>query len=161
MTFRKFLLRFTATTASLVLVAATAHAQSPTQLADDADQYNAYVYSYVSTVYADGIADVVTSGEAGNVAELIAELTDDGFMHCYDALVNDDDTLWDDAADDLELAHMWCFTLQVFTENSHPSSMQNQISTLMWNLEIAAENARDAVPMQKLIWPRKQPRRGR
>lgn len=150
--FTKMFAKVAAPLVCLALFSTSLAAQSPSSKADNSAQYNAYVYSYVSMVYADGLADVMEGdGETGEVALLISDLCYDGFMHCYKALDKDDDSLWAEAVDDLELARMWCDTLIVFADGSYSSTTLNQIRSLMWNLDIAIENAEDAVPMQKSL----------
>ncbi|EMI56284.1 hypothetical protein [Rhodopirellula sallentina] len=149
--FQKVVSKWVAPIVCLAVMAVNANAGSPTSLADDSDQYNAYVYSYVSMVYADGISNVIGDDSLeGEVAILISGFCSDGFFHCFDALVDDDDTLWQDAVDDLELARMWCDTLIVFVEDSQPASVSGQIETLMWYLDIAIANAKDCVPPTRL-----------
>ncbi|WP_201766757.1 hypothetical protein [Rhodopirellula sp. SWK7] len=150
--FRKLMVKFVAPIACLALLTVTANAASPSSLADDTDQYNAYTYSYVAMVVADGIADTIgDDGLEGEVAIMISEFCDDGFFHCFDALVLDDDQLWQDAVDDLKLARMWCDTLIVFVEDSQPSSVSGQISSLMWYLDIAIDGAEASVPISKSV----------
>ena len=138
--------------ALLGLLAGASWAQSPSSLADNNYEYNAYNYSYISKVIANGLADAMADdGVEGEVALLVSDLCDDAFFHCYDALVEDDDSLWTEALDDLEMARSWCNTLIVFAEDSQPSSVQQQIDSLMWYLDIAIENADKAKPVTKSL----------
>lgn len=130
----------------------TARAQSPTSLAENSDEYNAYVYSYLSWVYSSSIADSISPNTStGEVAQLVDDYTYDGFMHCYDALVDDDDSSWSQAVYDLEMARMWCNTLIVFADGSESSSTIYNIETLMDYLDIAISRAKAAAPSRGLL----------
>lgn len=145
--FTKMIAKVAAPLVCLALFTTSLSAQSTSSKADNSAQYNAFVYSYVSMVYADGLADVMEGdGQTGVVALMISDFCYDGFKHCKTALDKDDDSLWAEAVDDLELARMWCDTLIVFADGSYSSTTLNQIRTLMWNLDIAIENAEDAIP---------------
>lgn len=139
----------------------SASAQSPTSMAESSDEYNAYVYSYSAMVYSGGIANVMSGNQTEDeLAQFIDELTVSGFLYAYESLVTGDDTLWQNAADELSLARMWCNTLIVYAEDSQSSTTQRNIRTLMKYLDIAADNAQDAAPqranfwMQGIAWPR-------
>ena len=134
----------------LTAMVGSAFAQSPTSFAESYAEANAYNYSYISMVMSNGLADVMADdGLEGEVAQLINDRCTDAFFHCYDALVDNDNSQWSEAVDDLESALLWCDTLVVFASDSQPSSVQAQIEQLMWYLEIALANAEDAVPVRK------------
>lgn len=134
-----------------MLAAGSAIAQHPTSFAESSAEYNAYVYSYNSRVVANGLANSITTGEEAMVADLVADFVEDGFFHCYDALMNDDDSQWAEAVDDLDMALLWCDTLEVFSQGSQSNSTLGQINNLQWYLGIAIANAEDAMPTP-FIW---------
>lgn len=131
--------------ACLTLMVSTASAQSPTSFADNGYERNAYNYSYISMMHANGLALVMSGDDdTGDVANLVADFCNSGFDACYDALMKNDDSLWEDAADDLEAALLWCDTLIVFAQNDYPRGTIQSINNLVWYLEIAIDNAHQA-----------------
>ena len=147
--FTKMIAKVAAPLVCLALFITSLYAKSPTDKADDPAQFNAYAHSYVSMVIADGLADVMEGdGQTGEVALLISDFCHDGFKHCQVALNQDDDSQWAAAVDDLELARMWCDTLIVFAGDSYSYTTLREIRSLMWNLDIAIENAEDAIPLR-------------
>ncbi|QEG42822.1 hypothetical protein [Roseimaritima ulvae] len=145
--FTKMFAKVAAPIVCLALFSTSLAAQPPSSKADDSAQFNAYAHSYVSMVIADGLANVMAGdGETGEVALWISDYCHNGFKHCQVALNQDDDTQWAAAVDDLELARMWCNTLIVFAGDSYSYTTLREIRSLMWNLDIAIENAEDAIP---------------
>jgi len=143
--FKHFLSKTVAPLACMVLFSTFSQAANPTSLASSTEEYNAYVYSYTSMVKADGIANVMSdSGTEGEVAQWVADLVGEAFDHCYFALIDDDDSLWADAAEDLSLARFWCDTLVVYAQDSQSGTVVYDIEILMWYLDIAIANAEDA-----------------
>ena len=136
----------------LFLFAGSASAQSPTSYADNSDEYYAYVHSYMARVEANGIANVVDEGLIGDVAAMVADFTEDGFKHCYVALMKDNDDEWRRAAEDLELAFYWSDTLLTFAQSSQSSSTIQSIESLKWRLELAIERAHAAAPPLRPIF---------
>lgn len=133
----------------VTLMAGSVRAQHPTSFAENASQYNAYVYGYHCKVMANGLADTITSGIDGEVALMISDFCDEAFLHCYDALMNDDDSLWAEALEDYQAARLWCETLVVFVGDSQSTAVTSQIDSLMWYLDIAIDNAAAARPATK------------
>ena len=107
------------TTLSVVALACSSTwAQSPSSMADNSYEYNAYVYSYSAMVFSGGVASTMSGSTVeDDVAQMVDEMTTDGFFLCYEALVLDDDTLWQEATDELSLARFWCNTLIVYAED--------------------------------------------
>lgn len=130
----------------LLLFTGSASAQSPTSKAENADEYYAYVHSYIAMVEANGIANVMNQGVQGDVAELVAGFTQAGFKHCYVALMKDNDDQWREAAKDLEMALFWSDTLLTYAQTSQSSTTIQNIESLQWRLELAIERAYAAAP---------------
>ena len=150
---RKLLHGALAPIACLMLFASFAQA-SPTSNAENSDEYYAYVHTYIARVQSAGLANTINQGITGDVAEMIAEMVDDAFFNCYDALMEDDDNLWLDAADDLELALYWTDTLKTFAQqNGYSSSVISSINSLQWRLELAIDRCEAAGPQYWVpIW---------
>lgn len=102
---KNFFMRTVAPLACLALFSVCGHAQSPTDNADSFAERYAYIYGYYAKVYADGLSNTVEQNSLeGFVASEIKRSANNGFQHCYDALVNDDDRPWAPAVYDFNLA---------------------------------------------------------
>lgn len=135
---------------AMLLAMSVGASASPTDNADSTAEYNAYVYTYISRIEADGVASIMADdGIDGETATMVSDFVNDAFKHCYIALLKDDDSQWQGAVDDLKLARLWCETLVVFAQDSYPSSVISEIESLMWNLDIAIANAEAAVPSKR------------
>ena len=140
-----------------VFSASSAKAQSPTSNADNSNEYNAYVYGYVSMVFSESLANSLftdwqnTSSNA-NVAyynfwwaDMTAEYSDRGFQHAYQCLSEDRNDFWGDAADDFETALYCCdMVISRLQSNGGSSSRINQAQSVRYYLQIAKTAARGA-----------------
>ena len=147
---KKFMLGALAPVFFLMLCASSVQAQSVSSQADNNNEYQAYVNTYIAMVQSGGLTNVIDSGVNGEVTQLVDDLVTDGFYHCYDAIMDDNDSLWLDAADDLELALYWTDTMLTFSQNSESSSTIQQIESLQWRLEIAIDYCKAAAPKRKM-----------
>lgn len=139
------------------LAATPSFAQSPTSNADNGYEYNAYVYGYISMVYSDAMEnstynDWQNSTSQMNVAysnwfwsDQTAIFADRGFQHCYDALNDDTNSLWDDARDDFDDAIDTCdILLMNLYSTSASSSRIQQAESVRYYLQLARDGASSA-----------------
>lgn len=153
---RKLLLGAVAPVLCLMLSASSAQAQSPTSYAENSDEYYAYVHTYIARVQALGLANTIDEGVPGQVSELVSSYVNDAFFHCYYALMRDDDNLWLDASDDLNMALYWTDTMLTYAQqNNEPNTVIQQIRSLQWRIELAIDRCEAAGPPQFwiIIWP--------